>query len=127
MPFPQRRVALIPAAPVGMGSSVGAVFVTIGAVSPAAVGVDIGCGMIGVRTQFHASDLPQDLVVLRDAIEAAIPLSPGNYNKWRLEGSADRRARELSQMAERDCVDLSHSPKWRLQLGSLGDGNHVLA
>src|SRR5699024_10400503 len=63
---------------------------------PAAVGVDIGCGMIGVCTQFHASDLPEDLVPLRDAIEAAIPLSPGNYNEWHLEGSADRRARERS-------------------------------
>lgn len=126
MPFIHPHVALMPDAHVGMGSSVGTVFGTIGAVIPAAVGVDIGCGMIGVCTQFHASDLPEDLVPLRDAIEAAIPLSPGNYNEWHLEGSADRRARELTQMAERDGVDLSHSPKWRQQLGSLGGGNHFI-
>src|SRR5699024_10545058 len=62
----------------------------------------------------------------RDALEAAIPLSPGNYNEWHLEGSADRRARELAQMAENVEVDLSHAPKWRQQLGSLGGGNHFI-
>src|SRR5699024_4243598 len=102
------------------------VFGTIGAVIPAAVGVDIGCGMIGVRTQVHASDLPEDLVPLRVAIVAAIPLSPGNYSEWHLAGSADRRGRELAQMAERDGVDRSHSPKWSQQLGALGGGNHFI-
>ena len=63
---------------------------------------------------------------LRDAIEEAIPLSPGNYNEWHLEGTADARARELAQMAEQDGIDLGHSPKWRQQLGSLGGGNHFI-
>jgi len=64
---------------------------------------------------------------LRDAIEAAIPLSPGNYNKdWILPGSADDRCRELAKLAEETDVDLSHSPKWRQQLGSLGGGNHFI-
>lgn len=128
LPFIYPHVALMPDAHTGLGSSVGTVFGTIDAVIPAAVGVDIGCGMIAVRTQFTATDLVgKDLTQLRDAIEAAIPLSPGNYNKdWILPGSADTRCRELAKLAEETDVDLSHSPKWRQQLGSLGGGNHFI-
>ncbi len=112
MPFVYPHVALMPDAHVGLGSSVGCVFGTIDAAIPAAVGVDIGCGMIGVRTQFSAADLDgRTLEQLRDAIEAAIPLSPGNYNDWHLEDSADARCRELTELAESTGVDLSHSPK----------------
>lgn len=127
LPFVYPHVALMPDAHTGLGSSVGTVFGTIDAVIPAAVGVDIGCGMIAVRTQFTAADLEgKDLVKLRDAIEAAIPLSPGNYNGWVMGGSAEKRCRELAKLAEDTGVDLSHSPKWRLQLGSLGGGNHFI-
>ncbi|MDO4632041.1 MAG: RtcB family protein [Corynebacterium sp.] len=128
LPFIYPHVALMPDAHTGLGSSVGTVFGTIDAVIPAAVGVDIGCGMIAVRTQFTAADLEgKDLTQLRDAIEAAIPLSPGNYNdEWILPGSADERCRELAKLAEENDVDLSHSPKWRQQLGSLGGGNHFI-
>lgn len=128
LPFIYPHVALMPDAHTGLGSSVGTVFGTIDAVIPAAVGVDIGCGMIAVRTQFTATDLAgKDLTQLRDAIEAAIPLSPGNYNKdWILPGSAEDRCRELAKLAEETDVDLSHSPKWRQQLGSLGGGNHFI-
>lgn len=127
LPFVYPHVALMPDAHTGLGSSVGTVFGTEGAVIPAAVGVDIGCGMIGVRTQFTASDLDgKELVKLRNAIERAIPLSPGNYNHWQLEPSADERCRELDALAKETGVDLSHSPKWRQQLGSLGGGNHFI-
>src|SRR5699024_9363982 len=58
--------------------------------------------------------------------ERAIPLSPGNYNKKiHLDHTAERIA-ELTEHAERDGVDLTHSPKWREQLGSLGGGNHFI-
>ncbi len=127
LPFIYPHVALMPDAHTGLGSSVGTVFGTVDAVIPAAVGVDIGCGMIAVKTQFTATDLEgKDLIKLRDAIEAAIPLSPGNYNGWVLPGSADERCRELAKLAEETGVDLSHSPKWRQQLGSLGGGNHFI-
>lgn len=127
LPFIYPHVALMPDAHTGLGSSVGTVFGTVDAVIPAAVGVDIGCGMIAVRTQFHASDLEgKNLVDLRDAIESAIPLSPGNYNSWVLRESANERCRELNALAEETGVDLSHSPKWRQQLGSLGGGNHFI-
>lgn len=121
------HVALMPDAHFGMGSSVGTVFGTKGAVIPAAVGVDIGCGMIGMRTRFTADDLAgRDLVALRDRLEADIPLSPGNYNSWNLTESAEQRCRKLAAQAERDGVDLRHSKNWRQQLGSLGGGNHFL-
>ncbi|BAC19645.1 conserved hypothetical protein [Corynebacterium efficiens YS-314] len=127
MPFIYPHVALMPDAHYGLGSSVGTVFGTKGAIIPAAVGVDIGCGMIGVRTQFTASDLEgRDLTRLRDALERAIPLSPGNYNKGALEDSALVKIGELETLAEKNDVDLSHSPKWKQQLGSLGGGNHFI-
>lgn len=127
LPFIHPHVALMPDAHFGLGSAVGTVFGTQGAVIPAAVGVDIGCGMIGVRTQFTADDLvDRNLVKLRDALERKIPLSPGNYNKKVSRESADQRTRELDMLADEHGVDLSHSPKWRVQLGSLGGGNHFI-
>lgn len=128
MPFVHPHVALMPDAHSGMGSAVGTVIPTLGAVIPAAVGVDIGCGMIGVRTGFTNSDLgDRNLADLRAAIERAIPLSPGNYNRgldsW--DFTAPKLA-ELEELAARCNVDLSHSPKWREQLGSLGGGNHFI-
>ncbi|GAB3593986.1 RNA-splicing ligase RtcB [Corynebacterium faecale] len=127
MPFIYPHVALMPDAHFGLGSSVGTVFGTKGAIIPAAVGVDIGCGMIGVRTQFTAADLEgRDLTRLRDSLERAIPLSPGNYNKGTLQDSALPKIAELEELAAKNSVDLSHSPKWKKQLGSLGGGNHFI-
>ncbi len=127
MPFVHPHVALMPDAHYGLGSSVGTVFGTRGAVIPAAVGVDIGCGMIGVRTTFTDADLEgRDLAKLRDSIERAIPLSPGNYNSAALKDTALEKVSELEQLAGDTGVDLSHSPKWKRQLGSLGGGNHFI-
>lgn len=125
--FIHPHIALMPDAHAGMGSAVGTVIPTAGAVLPAAVGVDIGCGMIAARTRYTAADLHRvDLVALRDAVEAAIPLSPGNYNRGVHRASARERIAELEELAGRDGVDLSHSPAWRRQLGSLGGGNHFI-
>ncbi|MBB3602794.1 tRNA-splicing ligase RtcB [Mycolicibacterium sp. BK556] len=137
MPFVHPHVALMPDVHSGKGSAVGTVIPTIDAVIPAAVGVDIGCGMIAARTTFTANDLAgRDMSALRAAIESAIPLSPGNYNH-----DLDRfpftaaRIEALENLAwpgddgedtARLNVDLSHSPKWREQLGSLGGGNHFI-
>lgn len=128
MPFVAPHVALMPDAHVGKGSAVGTVIPTEGAVIPAAVGVDIGCGMGAVETTLHHSDIRAlDLHALRVAIEAAVPLSPGNYNDHLDRfGFTAARVRELESLAERKSVDLSHSPKWREQLGSLGGGNHFI-
>src|SRR5215475_14525705 len=82
MPFIYPHVALMPDAHLGRGSTVGSVIPTLRAVIPAAVGVDIGCGMRAVRTQFTADDIRRrgNLTALRESIERAIPLSAGKYN-----------------------------------------------
>ncbi|AXC37173.1 RtcB-like RNA ligase [Mycobacterium phage Biglebops] len=128
MPFVYPHVALMPDAHFGKGSSVGTVIPTEGAVIPAAVGVDIGCGMIAARTSYTATDMEgRELSALRESIESAIPMSAGGYNK-----SLDRfdftrsRLDWLQLIATRFGVDLSHSPKWREQLGTLGGGNHFI-
>ncbi len=82
MPFIYPHIALMPDAHLGKGATVGSVIPTLGAIIPAAVGVDIGCGMIALRTQFSADEIRVrgDLAALRQAIERAIPLSAGKYN-----------------------------------------------
>ncbi|TFB46491.1 RtcB family protein [Cryobacterium tagatosivorans] len=126
LPFIFPHLALMPDAHPGMGATVGSVIPTLGAIIPAAVGVDIGCGMIAVRTQLSAGDLPRDRRPLREAIERAIPLSAGHYNDL-LTPSAAARTRELERAAAAAHFDPAvYSPNWRLQLGSLGSGNHFI-
>src|ERR1022692_5257143 len=81
MPFVFPHLALMPDAHLGKGSTVGSVIPTLGAIMPAAVGVDIGCGMMAVRIQFTGEDFMGRglLRQLREAIEAEIPLSAGKY------------------------------------------------
>src|SRR6266478_2266413 len=73
MPFIHQWVAAMPDVHWGIGVTVGSVIPTVGAVIPAAVGVDIGCGMMAVQTTLTASDLPESLREVRSAIEAAVP------------------------------------------------------
>jgi tRNA-splicing ligase RtcB (3'-phosphate/5'-hydroxy nucleic acid ligase) len=126
--FVYPHVALMPDAHVGKGAAVGTVIPTLGAVIPAAVGVDIGCGMIAARTRFTASDIAgKDLASLRSSIESAIPLSAGNYNRsLALFEFTQARLDQLERLAADSGVDLSHSPKWKVQLGTLGGGNHFI-
>src|SRR5947209_18800914 len=81
MPFIYPHLALMPDAHLGKGATVGSVIPTRGAIIPAAVGVDIGCGMIAVRTQFTREDFSRPLAGLRNSIERAVPLSAGHYNR----------------------------------------------
>jgi tRNA-splicing ligase RtcB (3'-phosphate/5'-hydroxy nucleic acid ligase) len=126
MPFVYPHLALMPDAHLGKGATVGSVIPTLGAIIPAAVGVDIGCGMIAVRTQFQRPELPADLARLRVAIEQAVPLSAGGIN-GHLTETAAVRVKELEDLADRaGCDPDSVTGKWRLQLGSLGSGNHFI-
>ena len=125
MPFIHPHLALMPDAHLGLGATVGSVIPTEGAIIPAAVGVDIGCGMMAVRTQFRASDLAgRDLAVLHAQISRAIPLSAGRYNKSVRE-TAKPRVEELRAMPGVRQAD-GAVPKWPVQLGSLGSGNHFI-
>jgi tRNA-splicing ligase RtcB (3'-phosphate/5'-hydroxy nucleic acid ligase) len=127
MPFIFPHLALMPDAHLGKGATVGSVIPTLGAIMPAAVGVDIGCGMGAVRTQFTAEDMRSrgNLAALRESIEKAIPLSAGNYNTSIYGSETEKRIGELflldgSQSAE------TVAPDWNMQLGSLGSGNHFI-
>lgn len=127
MPFIWPHLALMPDAHQGKGATVGSVIPTLGAIMPAAVGVDIGCGMIAVRTELAHADLAatgKPLSVLREAIERAIPLSAGVYNQA-IRDDAGTKAR-IAELEELDGADSAQAiaPNWRLQLGTLGSGNH---
>ena len=90
MPFVYKHIAVMPDVHLGKGSTIGTVVPTLGAVIPAAVGVDIGCGMMAAKTTLTANDLPDSLSVLRSAIERAIPhgMSPKTRgHRGRDEGS----------------------------------------
>ena len=127
MPFVFPHVALMPDAHLGKGATVGSVIPTLGAIIPAAVGVDIGCGMIAVRTNFTADEVRAraDLPVLREAIERAIPLSAGKYNAHLYSDQTAARIEALEQHAGAGSAE-QIAPNWRLQLGSLGSGNHFV-
>ncbi|HZB18866.1 MAG TPA: RtcB family protein [Blastococcus sp.] len=132
LPFIHPHVALMPDAHLGKGATVGSVLPTRGAIIPAAVGVDIGCGMIAVRTPWSVDEVRArgSLAPLRGDIERAVPLSAGKYNK-KLTTSAQRRVAELEatadELGERVLRSVtSTAPNWALQLGSLGSGNHFI-
>ena len=126
MPFIYPHLALMPDAHLGLGATVGSVIPTLGAIMPAAVGVDIGCGMIAVRTQFAASDLPTDRRPVREQIERAVPLSAGKHNR-KIVATAEPRIAELEALAEAKGFDPArYAGNWREQLGSLGSGNHFI-
>ncbi len=130
MPFIHPHLALMPDAHLGKGATVGSVIPTDGAIIPAAVGVDIGCGMIAVRTPWSVDEVRDrgPLAPLRGDIERAVPLSAGRYNK-RLTPTAENRVEELRELAGSlgvlQSVDAT-SPNWPMQLGSLGSGNHFI-
>ncbi len=127
MPFIHPWVALMPDAHLGRGATVGSVIPTLGAIIPAAVGSDIGCGMIAVRSQFTATHLRNrdDLGVLRESIESAIPLSAGQYNSAVYDERTEARIGALKQQDGAESAATA-APNWRLQLGSLGSGNHFI-
>lgn len=127
MPFIHPHIALMPDAHLGKGCAVGAVLPTLGAIMPAAVGVDIGCGMIAVRTQYVAGELPANRKPLREAIEAAVPLSAGKYNAEVTRPHTQQRIADLQTRAFSAGFDpASYAGNWELQLGTLGSGNHFI-
>jgi tRNA-splicing ligase RtcB len=129
MPFIFPHIALMPDAHLGKGATVGSVIPTRGAIIPAAVGVDIGCGMIAVRTQFRGEHLKgMDLSKLRERIEGAIPLSAGKYN-WKVYGQHTLdRIKLLDNKSSINDLDLKDyfADNWEMQLGTLGSGNHFI-
>ncbi|HEY6078802.1 MAG TPA: RtcB family protein [Polyangiaceae bacterium] len=129
LPWVAHHVAVMPDVHVGKGATVGSVIAMRNAVAPAAVGVDIGCGMAAIKTSLSASQLPDSLKKLRLAIEDAVPVGR-NYHRepiWQDSAQHEPTARALLQRF----VELEaevHGPigKVELQLGTLGGGNHFI-
>ncbi|MGA5565561.1 RtcB family protein [Streptomyces platensis] len=126
-----KGLAVMPDVHYGKGATVGSVIAMRGAVCPAAVGVDIGCGMSAVRTSLTANDLPGDLSRLRSKIEQAIPVGRGMHDDpvdpGRLHGFPTARWDDF--WARFDGV--AEAVKFRQeratkQMGSLGSGNHFI-
>jgi len=125
MPFIYPHVALMPDAHLGKGATVGSVIPTLGAIIPAAVGVDIGCGMMAVRTAHHGHELPADRRGLHAQISTVIPLSAGKYNGAIHSDGTQARITALETVPGIDQAE-AIAPNWRMQLGSLGSGNHFI-
>ena len=137
MPFIHKHIAAMPDVHWGMGATVGSVIATKGAIIPAAVGVDIGCGMAAQRTTLTASDLPDNLHALRSAIEARIPHgrtnngAPGDRGAWGdvPEGNYARLAPHLEALK---AIQAKHpkleraSTRAPTHAGTLGTGNHFV-
>ncbi|WP_225410553.1 RtcB family protein [Stigmatella hybrida] len=135
LPFIHKWVAAMPDVHRGFGATVGSVVPTVGAVIPAAVGVDIGCGMIAVRTTLRAEQLPDSLGAVRSAIEAAVP-----HGRTDNGGRNDRGAWQDAPAAHReawahlkpgyDTIVAKHPRLGRGpelgHLGTLGTGNHFI-
>jgi tRNA-splicing ligase RtcB len=138
MPFIYQHIAVMPDVHLGKGSTIGSVIPTLGAIIPAAVGVDIGCGMMAAKTTLSANDLPDNLSALRSAIERAIPhgISPKTQSyRGRDVGSwntppapVDAAWTGLKDEFEAICrktPSLEKTNNYR-HLGTLGSGNHFV-
>lgn len=131
MPFVGPWVAVMPDVHLGKGATVGSVIPTRGAIIPAAVGVDIGCGMAAVRTTLRAEDLPDNLAQLRSSIERSVPVGNGRAGEHRRLPEAIATRVAQSGLVERlDAIKAKHrqirTDKLDGQLGTLGGGNHFI-
>lgn len=137
MPFIYSHIACMPDVHLGIGATIGSVIATDKAIIPAAVGVDLGCGLLAVRTSLVASQLPDSLAALRSAIEAAVP-----HGRTDSGGANDKGAHSSDSLASdrnnawrrlltgylritTDYQKCSH-PGIITQLGTLGSGNHFI-
>jgi len=131
LPIIHNHVAAMPDVHVGKGATVGSVIPTCNAIIPAAVGVDIGCGMNAVRLSLKAENLPDNLRKVRLEIEKAIPVG---FNMHKVDRARESTIRALNvglhEMIERNPNVISRQKKpyktWIRQLGSLGGGNHFI-
>ena len=135
LPFIYKWMAAMPDVHLGKGATIGSVIPTKGAIIPAAVGVDIGCGMIAVKTSLVASDLPDNLAPLRAAIERAVPHGRSVGRGRRDEGSWENPPPEAdaawSLLVDDFKIITDKYPRLKntnnhKHLGTLGTGNHFI-
>jgi tRNA-splicing ligase RtcB len=135
LPIVRHHVAAMPDVHVGVGATVGSVIPTAGAIIPAAVGVDIGCGMHAVQLSLNANDLPDGLAQVRADIEAAVPIGVAQHKRSVMKGKVlapaarslgDRLEPLLARHPEFAKLQRRVHETWTCQLGTLGGGNHFI-
>ncbi|MFC4313051.1 RtcB family protein [Steroidobacter flavus] len=135
LPIVHGHVAAMPDVHHGIGATVGSVIPTKQAIIPAAVGVDIGCGMNAVRLTLHATDLPDNLAKLRSAVEARVPVGFNQHASDKVRGSSHaRQGRVLDDRLDKIVgkhpgvmkMQRQFARTWVCQLGTLGGGNHFI-
>lgn len=131
LPFVFRHIAVMPDVHAGIGATVGSVIPTRGAIVPAAVGVDIGCGMNAVRLSLRGAQLPDNPKVLRTAIERAVPVGFAQHARETVKASSlTALDAGIDRIVGRHPGLLKMQRQFRLtwarQLGTLGGGNHFI-
>jgi tRNA-splicing ligase RtcB len=135
LPFIYKHIAIMPDVHVGKGSTIGTVLPTKKAIIPAAVGVDIGCGMMAYKTNLKAKDLPDTLTALRHAIEKAIPVGSNPKKKmgqWENHNLPDYISQRWSSRLAKKFNEICNKyPRFKNtnhinHLGTLGGGNHFI-
>ena len=131
LPFIHHHIAAMPDVHLGKGATVGSVIPTKDAIIPAAVGVDIGCGMNAVRISLKASDLPDSLRRSRTAIEAAVPVGFNMHPRDKVKASTLKSMDKPLQLILDKHAGLTKMVRnfhrtWGRQLGTLGGGNHFI-
>lgn len=141
LPFIHKHVAVMPDAHVGRGCTIGSVIPTLNVIIPATVGVDIGCGMMAVKTNINAKELPESLKDVRHSIERSVPIGTGQYFNenhkvskfkpyWFIKkGEYIHKLYDgYNFIKEKYGKALSKRTKrgWENQIGTLGGGNHFI-
>lgn len=131
LPFVHSHIAVMPDVHVGKGATVGSVIPTKSAIIPAAVGVDIGCGMNAVRLSLKANQLPDNLAKIRAMIENKVPVGFNEHQRISVKMSTlDPLAKRLTVITDKHKGLLkmikNFEQKWAKQLGTLGGGNHFI-
>ena len=131
LPFIHSHIAAMPDVHAGIGATVGSVIPTDGAIIPAAVGVDIGCGMNAVRLSIKSSQLPTNLKEMRNAIERSVPVGASAH---KMISARDKSIRKLQTGMDylfekhSSLLKMMKKPRqtWVQQMGTLGGGNHFI-
>ena len=130
LPFVHSHVAAMPDVHPGIGSTIGSVIPTRGAIVPAAVGVDIGCGMIAARLSIDANALPDSLGGVRSEIEARVPVGFAMHDEPDVRKHGVERLKPgyeaLSARVPALAARRRHRDGWQRQIGTLGGGNHFI-
>ena len=126
LPFVFKHVAVMPDVHLGKGATVGSVVATKGAICPAAVGVDIGCGMMAVKTDLDHKVVQDKIKAIRHSIERSVPV--GFEGNRRLTSSVEKwyRWKEFQDLSVIAAKESDVANRAKIQLGSLGGGNHFI-